>query len=89
MAVWACNQVTNTDRNVRIGGLLAADPAVQQAIADQITTEIFTSSTGSSSRPKSRHKQHGQRVVDGQRMMAASDIYLGWTKGVDVTRHYY
>jgi hypothetical protein len=28
--------------------------------------------------PKSRHKQHGQRVVDGQRMMqAASDIFLG------------
>jgi uncharacterized protein (DUF2252 family) len=40
--------------------------------------------------PKSRYKQHGQRVVDGQRMMqAASDIYLGWTKGVDVNRHYY
>jgi hypothetical protein len=28
--------------------------------------------------------------VYGQRMMqAASDIYLGWTKGVDVSRHYY
>jgi uncharacterized protein (DUF2252 family) len=40
--------------------------------------------------PKSRYKQHGQRVVDGQRMMqAASDIYLGWTRGVDVNRHYY
>jgi uncharacterized protein (DUF2252 family) len=40
--------------------------------------------------PKSRYKQHGERVVYGQRMMqAASDIYLGWTKGVDVTRHYY
>ena len=40
--------------------------------------------------PKSRYKQHGQRVVDGQRMMqAASDIYLGWTKGVDVNRHFY
>jgi uncharacterized protein (DUF2252 family) len=40
--------------------------------------------------PKSRYRQHGQRVVDGQRMMqAASDIFLGWTKGVDVTRHYY
>jgi uncharacterized protein (DUF2252 family) len=39
---------------------------------------------------KSRYKQHGERVVYGQRMMqAASDIYLGWTKGVDVTRHYY
>ena len=32
--------------------------------------------------PKSRYKQPGQRVVDGQRMMqAASDIFLGWTKG--------
>jgi uncharacterized protein (DUF2252 family) len=40
--------------------------------------------------PKSRHKQHGARVVYGQRMMqAASDIYLGWTKGADVTRHFY
>jgi len=29
-------------------------------------------------------------VVQGQRMMqAASDIYLGWTKGVDVNRHFY
>ncbi|MGE5291395.1 MAG: DUF2252 domain-containing protein [Micromonosporaceae bacterium] len=40
--------------------------------------------------PKSRYKEHGERVVQGQRMMqAASDIYLGWTKGVDVRRHYY
>jgi uncharacterized protein (DUF2252 family) len=40
--------------------------------------------------PKSRYRQHGQRVVQGQRMMqAASDIYLGWTKGVDVNRHFY
>ena len=34
--------------------------------------------------PKSRYKQHGERVVQGQRMMqAASDIYLGWTKGLE------
>jgi uncharacterized protein (DUF2252 family) len=40
--------------------------------------------------PKSRYGQHGQRVVEGQRMMqAASDIYLGWTKGLDVRRHFY
>jgi uncharacterized protein (DUF2252 family) len=40
--------------------------------------------------PKSRYKQHGERVVAGQRMMqAVSDIYLGWTKGADVTRHFY
>ena len=39
---------------------------------------------------KSRYKQHGERVVQGQRMMqAASDIYLGWTKGLDVRRNFY
>jgi uncharacterized protein (DUF2252 family) len=40
--------------------------------------------------PKSRYRQHGERVVQGQRMMqAASDIFLGWTKGLDVRRQYY
>ena len=40
--------------------------------------------------PKSRYKQHGERVVHGQRMMqAASDIYLGWTKGVEANRFLY
>jgi uncharacterized protein (DUF2252 family) len=40
--------------------------------------------------PKSRYKQHGERVVYGQRMMqAASDIFLGWTRGADVNRHFY
>jgi uncharacterized protein (DUF2252 family) len=40
--------------------------------------------------PKSRYARHGERVVQGQRMMqAASDIYLGWTKGLDVNRHFY
>jgi uncharacterized protein (DUF2252 family) len=40
--------------------------------------------------PKSRYKQHGERVVQGQRMMqAASDIYLGWTKGVEDNRWLY
>jgi uncharacterized protein (DUF2252 family) len=39
---------------------------------------------------KSRYKQHGERVVRGQRMMqAASDIFLGWTKGVEDNRYYY
>ena len=39
---------------------------------------------------KSTYEQHGERVVQGQRMMqAASDIYLGWTKGLDVRRHFY
>jgi Uncharacterized protein conserved in bacteria (DUF2252) len=40
--------------------------------------------------PNSRSQQHGERVVNGQRMMqAASDIFLGWTIGVDVSRHFY
>ena len=39
---------------------------------------------------KSRYRRHGERVVQGQRMMqAASDIYLGWTKGQDVRRQFY
>jgi uncharacterized protein (DUF2252 family) len=40
--------------------------------------------------PRSRYRQHGQRVVQGQRLMqAASDIYLGWTRGLDASRHFY
>ena len=40
--------------------------------------------------PKSRYRQPGERVVQGQRMMqAASDIYLGWTKGVEANRFLY
>jgi uncharacterized protein (DUF2252 family) len=40
--------------------------------------------------PKSRYKQAGERVVQGQRMMqAASDIYLGWTKGIEANRFLY
>ena len=40
--------------------------------------------------PKSRYRQPGERVVQGQRMMqAASDIFLGWTKGVEADRHFY
>jgi uncharacterized protein (DUF2252 family) len=40
--------------------------------------------------PKSRYRQPGQRVVEGQRLMqAASDIYLGWTKGLQQDRYFY
>ena len=42
VAVWARNQVTNTDRYVRTVAPLAADPAIQTAIADQITAQVFT-----------------------------------------------
>jgi hypothetical protein len=41
VAVWARNQVTNTDRYVRTVAPLASDPAIQQAVADQITTQIL------------------------------------------------
>jgi uncharacterized protein (DUF2252 family) len=40
--------------------------------------------------PKSRYHQPGERVVRGQRLMqAASDIFLGWTKGLEADRYYY
>ena len=42
VAVWTRNQVTNTDRYVRTVAPLASDPAIQQAVADQITAQIFT-----------------------------------------------
>jgi hypothetical protein len=41
VAIWARNQVTNTDRYVATVSPLARDPAIQQAIADQITAQIF------------------------------------------------
>lgn len=40
--------------------------------------------------PRSRYRNHGERVVQGQRMMqSVSDIFLGWTKGLDTSRHFY
>jgi uncharacterized protein (DUF2252 family) len=40
--------------------------------------------------PKSRFREPGERVVQGQRMMqAASDIFLGWTAGAQAGRHLY
>jgi uncharacterized protein (DUF2252 family) len=39
---------------------------------------------------KSRYRQAGERVVQGQRLMqAASDIFLGWTRGADRDRYFY
>ncbi|MGH3402093.1 MAG: DUF2252 family protein [Streptosporangiaceae bacterium] len=51
-----------------------------------------TASVLEASLRRSRYRQHGERVVQGQRMMqAASDIYLGWTSGLgrDERRHFY
>ncbi|HET6748689.1 MAG TPA: hypothetical protein VFL71_05465, partial [Actinomycetes bacterium] len=42
VAVWARNQVTNTDRYVATVQPLASDPAIQQAVTDQITAQVFT-----------------------------------------------
>ena len=40
--------------------------------------------------PRSRYKEHGERVVSGQRMLqAASDIFLGWTRGREANRYFY
>ena len=40
--------------------------------------------------PKGRYRNPGERVVQGQRMMqATSDIFLGWTKGVQANRYLY
>ena len=41
--------------------------------------------------PKSRYATPGRRVVEGQRLLqAASDIFLGWTRGVfEADRYYY
>lgn len=40
--------------------------------------------------PKSRFRQPGERVVQGQRLMqAASDIFLGWSRGEEAGRYFY
>ena len=49
-----------------------------------------TASVLESTLPTSRYRHAGERVVQGQRMMQAfSDIYLGWTRGVDANRYFY
>lgn len=42
VAVWARNQVTDTERYLATVSPLASDPAIQNAIADQITAQVFT-----------------------------------------------
>jgi hypothetical protein len=41
VAIWTRNQVTNTDRYVATVAPLANDPAIQNAITDQITAQVF------------------------------------------------
>ena len=68
---------------VLLQGRDATDPLFLQI--KEATASVLEEHLG-----QSRYEQHGERVVQGQRMMqAASDIYLGWTKGLDVNRHFY
>jgi uncharacterized protein (DUF2252 family) len=68
---------------VLLQGRDEADPLFLQI--KEATASVLEEHVG-----KSKYRQHGERVVHGQRMMqAASDIYLGWTKGLDVKRHFY
>jgi uncharacterized protein (DUF2252 family) len=68
---------------VLLQGRDAGDPLFLQI--KEATASVLEEYAG-----QSRYKHHGERVVWGQRMMqAASDIYLGWTTGLDVQRHYY
>ncbi len=68
---------------VLLQGRDASDPLFLQV-------KEATSSVLEEHLPRSRYRQHGQRVVQGQKLMqATSDIYLGWARGVDVNRHFY
>jgi uncharacterized protein (DUF2252 family) len=68
---------------VLLQGRDASDPLFLQV--KEATTSVLEEHL-----PRSRYRQHGQRVVQGQKLMqATSDIYLGWARGVDVNRHFY
>ena len=68
---------------VLLQGRDAQDPLFLQV--KQATASVLEPYLG-----KSRYRQPGERVVQGQRMMqAASDIYLGWTKGDQGKRYFY
>jgi uncharacterized protein (DUF2252 family) len=64
----------------------SGDPLFLQV--KEAEASVLEGSTG-----KSKFRQHGRRVVEGQRLMqAASDIFLGWLSGADpdgVTRDFY
>ncbi|HEY1177900.1 MAG TPA: DUF2252 domain-containing protein [Phytomonospora sp.] len=61
----------------------AQDPLFLQV--KQATSSVLEPHLG-----PSRYRSHGERVVRGQRMMqAASDIFLGWTKGPRGRYHFY
>jgi hypothetical protein len=77
--------VGTRDSIVLLQGRDAHDPLFLQV--KQATASVLEATLR-----RSRFRQHGERVVQGQRMMqAASDIYLGWTmgQGPDARRHFY
>jgi uncharacterized protein (DUF2252 family) len=75
--------VGTRDFIVLLRGRDAQDPLFLQV--KEATASVLEPVVG-----RSRYRQHGERVVQGQRLMqAASDIYLGWTKGRDESRNFY
>ena len=73
-------------------GLLAFVVLLQSAAGALLMLQ-FKEATSSVLEPHlgpSPYAHHGQRVVEGQRMMqAASDIFLGWSTSSATGRHYY
>jgi uncharacterized protein (DUF2252 family) len=75
--------VGTRDFIVLLQGRDAGDPLFLQV-------KEATASVLEGSLPKSRYRQPGERVVQGQRMMQAfSDIYLGWTRNPEAARYFY
>jgi uncharacterized protein (DUF2252 family) len=67
-----------------IGLFMAADDDPLFLQVKEATASVLEPYAG-----KSLHSNHGQRVIAGQRLMqAASDIFLGFTEGLD-GKHYY
>jgi len=67
-----------------VGLFMASDDDPLFLQVKQANTSVLEPYAG-----KSIYSNHGQRVVAGHRLMqAASDIFLGWTRGND-GRHYY
>jgi len=68
---------------VLLQGRDAADPLflqIKEATASVLEDHL----------PPSQYSNPGERVVQGQRLMqAASDIFLGWSKGAQAGYHYY
>ena len=77
-------------RQRRHAGVHRAAPGRDQQDPLFLQVKEATASVLEDHLPKSRYAEPGERVVQGQRMMqAASDIFLGWTKGVEADRYLY